>query len=321
MSGGERSLLGYLDVPVLVGDPDGRAAYLNPAFERRFDATELGSLGRPLAELFEGGAREAVLRAVARVCERGESVRFRMRAGSAAYAAVASPIVAEAARVGVVILFKEEVEGVERLLALQREIREPIEEIGRCLDGLLEQTGGRRGERHRHEVEDALRALARLRKWSEEVAALLEGEPPAAAEEARFDPAELLRAVGERLRRELDERRTELRILVAGALPPLRGDAARLESLLLHMLRSRLEAARAPEALTLSARAAGEGAVLLSVTETAVAGGYGVVAAEAPPVQEELAALGGELHAAADPKLGRTALLRLPVARSAPRER
>jgi hypothetical protein len=27
------SLLSFLDAPVLVGDPEGRAAYVNPAFE------------------------------------------------------------------------------------------------------------------------------------------------------------------------------------------------------------------------------------------------------------------------------------------------
>ena len=32
----ERSLLSFLDAPVVVGDPEGRAVYVNPAFEARF---------------------------------------------------------------------------------------------------------------------------------------------------------------------------------------------------------------------------------------------------------------------------------------------
>ena len=58
---------------------------MNPAFEAAFERT---ALGVPLAELFEGGAREAVLRAVVSACDKGESVRFRMREGDVGYSAV-----------------------------------------------------------------------------------------------------------------------------------------------------------------------------------------------------------------------------------------
>ena len=56
MSG--RSLLDYLDAPVLVGDPDGRVVHLNPAFERRFDVSLADARGGLVAAVFEGGARE-----------------------------------------------------------------------------------------------------------------------------------------------------------------------------------------------------------------------------------------------------------------------
>ena len=32
----DSSLLAFLNAPVLVGDPEGRVVYLNPAFESRF---------------------------------------------------------------------------------------------------------------------------------------------------------------------------------------------------------------------------------------------------------------------------------------------
>ena len=63
MNGADRSLLSFIDAPVVVGDPDGHAVYVNPAFESRFDIAADRALGRPLAELFEGGGREAVLAA------------------------------------------------------------------------------------------------------------------------------------------------------------------------------------------------------------------------------------------------------------------
>jgi PAS domain-containing protein len=100
MAPGAPSLLSFLEAPVLVGDPDGRAAYVNPAFEARFGVTAEGVTGQPLAVLFDGGLREAMLRAVAEACERGTTARFHLRHAGVGYAAVASPIVAEDARVG-----------------------------------------------------------------------------------------------------------------------------------------------------------------------------------------------------------------------------
>lgn len=318
MKGEARSLLAYLDAPVLVGDPEGHAVYVNPAFERRFAGARGEALGRPVAELFEGGARESVLRAVAQVCEYGESVRFRVREQRVGFSAVASPIVAEAARVGVVILLKEEVEGAERLLGLYREIRDPLDELGRCLDALLEQTGGRRDQRHRIHVEDGLRALARLRKWSDEVAALVGGHSSSDPADARFEPAAVVHAVGARIRREIGEGPPEVRTLAPSSLPAVKGDGARLESVLLRMLRARLEGGERSVLLTLGARPAGAESVLVSLTEDSAQGGYAATASESPVVQEQVAALGGELHATADPRLGRTVVLRLPVAAHPP---
>ena len=83
MSAGSTSLLDYLETPIVVGDPDGRAVYLNPAFETCFSVWSDASMGQPLAQLFQGGAREAVLRAVASVCGGSGALRFRMREGDA----------------------------------------------------------------------------------------------------------------------------------------------------------------------------------------------------------------------------------------------
>ena len=70
--------------------------YVNPAFEQRFSSTGRGR-GRASARrtLFEGGAREAILTAVAEgLRSRGrEPVRFRLREGEAGFLGlIASPI-------------------------------------------------------------------------------------------------------------------------------------------------------------------------------------------------------------------------------------
>lgn len=315
MKGADHSLLSWLDAPIVVGDPQGRAVYANPAFEERFERARKRKPGLPLAELFEGGARESVLRAVVSACQLNESVRFRVRDRDVGYAAVASPIAADGETVGVVILLKEEVEGVERLLALHREIQAPLDDLSGSLDQLLEQTGGRRDPRHRSLVEDGLRAVARLRKGSEEMAALLSGAPSPAGGRRLFDAATVIRRAAERVFRDADGAGPALQLLVPSALPEIAGDGHRLETLLVRMLRRRVDRDPAPERITVAARAVGAGsgrAVLISVTEE---GGFpgGPPPADPPVDQESVAALGGLVHSVFQADLGCTALIRLPV--------
>jgi nitrogen-specific signal transduction histidine kinase len=173
MSGG--SLLDYLDAPILVGDPDGRVVHLNPAFESRFQISLDQARGEELATLFEGGAREAVLRAVADVCGGAGAVRFPMRADDCGYWALASPISAEENRVGVVILMTVELSSDRRMIECAKEIQEPVEELTRCLGELAEQVGGRRAERYRLMLEDVVNAVELLRKRSDELQSLVSG--------------------------------------------------------------------------------------------------------------------------------------------------
>ena len=72
------SLLDFLDAPVVVGDPDGRAVYANPAFKDAFSLSDEAMRVQPLAGLFVGGGRVAVLGAVAKVCQGSNPVRFLM---------------------------------------------------------------------------------------------------------------------------------------------------------------------------------------------------------------------------------------------------
>jgi len=176
MAGRAVSLLDFLDAPVVIGDPDSRAVYVNPAFERCSGITAEAARGQPLAGLFEGGAREAVLRAVATVFEVGESVRFRLRVNGVGYAALASSIRSNEKGVGVVILFSEELENDARVLALHRGIHEPLDEITRCLAELSEATGGLRSSRYRRALDDGFRALAAVRKHAEEIQKIFDGK-------------------------------------------------------------------------------------------------------------------------------------------------
>ena len=170
-----RSLLDYLDAPVLVGDPDGRVVHLNPSFESRFNVSLKKAQGGLVASLFDGGAREAMLRAVAEVLGGAGAVRFQLREAGCGYLAVASPISAEADRIGVVILLTEEMTGDQRMIECARSLQEPLDELTRCLGDFAEQIGGRRAERYRMMLDDAGAAVELLRKWADELQSLLCG--------------------------------------------------------------------------------------------------------------------------------------------------
>ena len=311
---GAESLLSYLDAPIVVGDPDGRAVYVNPAFEERFPRAGKSALGLPLAELFDGGAREAVLRGVVSACESRETARFRLRAGEVGYSAVASPIASAGQAVGVVILFKEELGEAERLLQIQREMQGALDELSGTLDTLLEQTGGRRNPQHRALVEDGVRGINRLRKWSEEMQAALAGRP-AAAQAERIATVEVLARAAERATRVAESEGIAVNLLVPRTLPEIVGDEARLSSVLQRMLDSRIAATPAPERLTIGARVAGAGAeraLLISFSELRT-GGYELPFADAPVIDEALGQLGATKHGVANRRLGRCTVLRLPI--------
>jgi len=322
--GSVSSLLNFLDAPIVVGDPEGHVIYLNPAFERAFGRPARESLGQPLALLFEGGAREAILGAVAEVCSRGETVSFKLREGTGAYLGLASPIEADRDRVGVVILLTEEPGVDERLIAFQAEIAEPLDEAMQALDELLEQTGGRRAERYRSLVERGIGALERARKWNDEMHRMLCGRGRDAVV-GSLDPVRVVRQVVGRVAAELEGSPVRLRLLAPAQLLAARGDPAMLETALTKLLRHRAADPQQGGTITLSARACGEGgtgAVVFSVVDRpaqsslAAQGEAGSDAAEPEPraVRATVAALGGRVRTLTDPVVGRVTSIELDAA-------
>ncbi len=175
MSTGSRSLLDFIQTPVLVGDPDGRAVYANPAFETDFLVPAEEIAGQPIANLFAGGGREAVLRAVARVCG-SQSVcdaeRFNVLVEDRGYRALASSVESDGGRVGVILLLVRESAGEARIQSFGREIQAPLEELSACLSSVAEHATA---PAQRIAIADAVRCLERLRKWTETVAGSLKG--------------------------------------------------------------------------------------------------------------------------------------------------
>lgn len=305
------SLLSFIDAPVVVGDPEGRAAYVNPAFEGLFAVSGEAVKGQPLASLFEGGVREAVLSAVASVCQRSATTRFRVRHAGVGYAGMASPIVAEEASVGFVILFFENSAEHERMHTLQRELHQPVEEVSRALEELADGSARLPPEKIEALVGEAQRAVDRLRSASEQMSALLAGRR--GAPDADFDPAEVTRRAASRLMEEFQGAGVLFEAHVPARLPNVHGDPAALEGALVQLLRARLADCEADSSVTLAGgtlERGGVSSVVLRIEdEHAAAGTVG------PDEPEELRRLfeeaGAELRTRRDGAGGRATTLRL----------
>jgi nitrogen-specific signal transduction histidine kinase len=170
---GSKSLLDFIQTPVLVGDPDGRVIYVNPAFETDFLVPVEEVSGLPVANLFDGGGREAVLHAVARVCgsqSQCDSASFSLFAGDRGYKALVSPVEADGGRVGVILLLLREGASEARLKSFQREITTPLDELSACLAALAEFAEHPDPHAHKLAVADGVRAVERIRKWAGGVA-------------------------------------------------------------------------------------------------------------------------------------------------------
>ena len=305
MSASTLSLLSFLDAPVLVGDPEGRAAYVNPAFEARFGATAESVTGRPLAGLFDGALREAMLRAVADVCARGTTARFHLRHAGVGYAAVASPIVAEDARVGVVVVLVEHGASDERLHVLGKRIQHSCDELGAALSQ-LEARLVARGEAA--SLDASARAQAQLRQASLELAAVLQGRP-LPAPTTRFEPARLLTDIAARVRDDVANGGGSLELRLPGELPFVRGEPARLASALADLLRERVAARAATQVLAARAHERqGRTYVVVSLLE-----GHAPAAPEPARLRQAVEELGGQLRSSVDPERGRTLAFRLPA--------
>ena len=315
-----QSLLSFMGAPVLVGDPEGRVIFVNPAFQRTFCEEQGSPQGESLVTLFSGGGREAVLAAVEKVCSSGEPEKFRLREEGKGYLALASPIEAEESRVGVIILFTDEPLMDGRLLEFHREIQEPLEETLACLDELIEETGGRRNEHFRELVERGSVALTRARKWSEQLHSLLCGNSQKGPGSSILQPGRVLRQVLARVGPEFDRAHVDLDLVIAPQVPDTRGDPTMLETLLVRMLRQRLSDAPPGSSISLMAREVGSDTargVLVSVVDPGTDREGKPVgereAAESEPgmAREIIALLGGRSVTVIEPGAGRVTSIRL----------
>lgn len=314
MSGAEGvSLLAYLQTPILVGDPNGCIVYANPTFRDRFCQAGQDPMGQPLAMVFEGGAREVVLTATAEVLERGQSARLQLREGDYAYTGLASPIEAEDDRVGVVMVLLEEQTSEDHLTGLADEIGEPIAEAIRVLQRLSGNPDNLLAEHQQAALERGLRSIETAQKWLRELQVTIRGGK---TQLGRFDVAHSILRVAERVRHG-SGRPLDLEVLMPPNLPRVVGAPIAFERLLTQLVEHRVGEASAGQPLTLLARTIGgkkPQSVLVSLVDLPDSNRRGATGSPPEPIQQAVAAMGGEIICVEDSTAGRVTLIRLTVA-------
>lgn len=310
----EISLLGHLDTPILVGDPEGHVVYANPCFRRRFCGDGGDPTAQSIANVFGGGAREAVLKVMADVLERGRAARLQIREGGVGYVGLASPIEAQDDRVGVVMVMLEEQSNEDHLSGLAEEIAEPIQESQRALARLLEPGGAASvGEEQRAQVEQGLHALETAQKWLRELQLAIRGGK---AQQSRFDVAASVLRTVDRVRGET-ERDLELELLMPPNLPRALGSSTTFERALLQVVRQRLAEAHLDRPITLLARALGaDGSrgVIVSIVDAPDPARRGNSGLPPETLLQVVRAMGGDVACVEDSLLGRATSIRLTAA-------
>lgn len=307
------SLLAHLQTPILVGDPDGRIVYANPAFRDRFGAKGDDPMGQPLAMVFEGGAREVVLTATASVLEQGDSARLQLREGNYSYTGLASPIEAEDDRVGVVMVLLEERSNEEYLIGLVDEIGEPLGEAMQAFQRLTQNSAKSLDENQRVTVLQGLKSIETAQKWLRDLQVTIRGGRP---QQSRFDVTTSIMRVVERATKD-SEIKLDLEVLMPPNLPRVVGTTAVFERLLTQLLHQRLDEAKANEPLTILARTQGGDnalSVLVSLVDVPDSSRRNTTGRPPEALQQGMAAMGGEVICVEDSSAGRVTLMRLAIA-------
>lgn len=309
----ETSLLGHLDAPILVGDPEGCIVYANQSFRDHFCGHDEDPAGEPLAMVFGGGAREAVLMATAEVLQRGQAARLRVREGGSAYTGLCSPIEAEDDRVGVVMVMLEEQSNEEHLTGLADEIGEPIAEALQSMHQLSENLTGSLLDDQQRLLENALRQLETAQKMLRELSVALRG---GRAQQGRFDVANVVLRVAERVAQDVPSS-IDLEVLMPPNLPRASGSTVVFERVLSQLLRQRIYESKIGQPVTILARAIGSDqakGVLVSVVDVPDGARRSPTGHPPEALKHAISQMGGEVICVEDAKLGRVTSMRLSVA-------
>ena len=311
----EISLLGFVDTPVLVGDPEGRIVYANPSFRKSFSTQSDDLMGQPLAMVFGGGAREVVLGVTASVLDRGEAARLQIREAGKGFTGLASPIEAEDNRVGVIMVLLEEESNDDHMSTLVDEVSGPLAESLKNFQALKQPVRARVTDAQKEIFETGLDALEEAQQSLRELHLVVRGGKPKLG---RFDLSGSIMRVVDRMGRSQGHE-LDLQVLMPPNLPRVVGAAPAFERLMGSLLRQRFDECKAGHPLTLLARCLdgdGDGArgVLVSVVDVPDSDRRQGTGLPPESLHHGIVGMGGETICVEDSLLGRVTSLRLATA-------
>ena len=105
-----RTVLAYLDEPVLITDPKGVLVYLNPRGEVDFGIEMRIAIGRSINEVLPDAIAKSLLQGLGRMEKNSAALRFPITESAQKYSAHLNPILKEQRLTGVIIFLRPELD-------------------------------------------------------------------------------------------------------------------------------------------------------------------------------------------------------------------
>lgn len=251
-----RTILAYFDEPVLITDPKGVLAYLNPRAEERFGVELKLAVGRNMTELLPAGVARALSDGVARVNKTPKNLKLLVEDSDPRYLAELNPIMQNSKLLGVVMSLRAESqdEVIARLnqslfTNMVDEIYRPINQLTMLFSREFEERQGFEAFYHRSQdmVKQIIAALNNL----VDISPVLIGEIRLAR--SRFQPSILLKLARRSFYARAEDKGVSLQRLEHRDLPEVMGDQAKLNRILIIFLDQMLNLAQPGEIVAISA--------------------------------------------------------------------
>jgi signal transduction histidine kinase len=174
---------------------------------------------------------------------------------------------------------------------VSHELKTPLTAVRLAVHVLLEETVGTLNSKQTELLIDARDNAERMLNLIEQLLALARLQRPQDQKEFRAeDPAELLRRAADAVRMRADDKHIIILVEVDESLPPVAADTNRIEQALGNLLNNAITYTAPGGTVTLTASAAADGHVLLTVTDT----GVGIPAEYLPYVYDRFFRIPGQ---------------------------
>lgn len=243
MIGTMRTLLAYLDTPLLIGDLRNVAVYVNPSWSHAFGKSAPEIVGKDVLSLFPGKSRGAVLKSLD-IARKGTHERLDVEVGEYFFKMTISPITGDAGNsigfiMGLLDLTRErkfEQSRMDVTAHILNDLRDPLRRIHKHLEFIE----GRPGAMDRETLESVKRAHADAETIERMINELLGlSAPPEtkrAIKQEEFDLIREVKVVLQSMDPVLKSSGIALENLLPRELPHVIGDSEKIGQALMNLL-------------------------------------------------------------------------------------